>query len=173
MSKDIFAMLRQQEASFSETTVGSKKVRKFLKVAIPILVAEIVAIIALVTYLILLPKNYCRISTNMKSAVVYVNDKKTDKFRFTVPKEKQTNYYFGVQISIYIPGDSTYLVTYTVDCEKYHTSVSTSANVNHGVYTMQVEGGKRTALLTGITIKSDQLINNFDVDIDVNISKLT
>ena len=50
----------------------SRKVRKFFYFAIPVVVLEIIAILCISIYLIILPKNFCTISTNYKNAVVYV-----------------------------------------------------------------------------------------------------
>ena len=72
--------------------VSNRKVRKFFKFAVPVLVLEILVIIAISIYLIIVPKNFCNISTNVKNAVIYINEEKSKRFKFTQPNEKLGNW---------------------------------------------------------------------------------
>ena len=155
--------------NLNENYIGNKKVKKFFKIATPILVVELLAIIALVTYLILLPKNFCKISVNNKDAVIYVNDKETKEFRFTKPKEEITFYHYDVDVSIKLPAGKTYSVSYTVSCDKYTVYTSTSALQLNNVYYLEVNGGEKTQLFSALTIKSDTLIKDFDVYINISV----
>lgn len=155
--------------NINENYIGNRKVKKFFKIATPILIIEFLAIIALGTYLILLPKNFCNISVNNKDAVIYVNDKETKRFRFTNPKEEQTFYYYDVDVSILLPAGKTYSVSYTVDSKDYTVYVATSATQQNKIYYVEVVGGEKTQLLSGLTFKSDTLIKDFDVNIDITV----
>ena len=152
--------------------VGERKVKKFFRITIPILVIEIIALIGVVTYLLMLPKNYCKISTNVKDAVVYVNDKQTKKFRMDNPKVKTDFYFYEVDVSIELPGDETYSVNYILKCDKYNISATTSANRTGNIYHMLIVGGEKTQIFSALTIKSTSLIKNFDVSIEIIAEKL-
>ena len=120
--------------------VGSRKVKKFFRITVPILLIEILAVIGLGVYLIFLPKNYCEISVNLPSAVVYVNNKETKKFRMEEPKEKTDFYFYEVDISVELPGVEAYEITYVINCDKYIVSASTTAAREDGVYSMTIVG---------------------------------
>lgn len=152
--------------------VGNRKVKKFFRITIPILVLEIIAVIGLGIYLIFLPKNYCKVSVNLPGAVVYVNDKETKKFRMEEPKNQTEFYFYEVDISIKLPGNEAYAVTYVISCDKYNVSATTSAARDEGIYSMTIVGGEKTQLLSALTIKSSSKIKNFDISIKINVTKL-
>ena len=64
--------MQDQEQQMREGHAVDKKFKKFFRITIPILVVEVIAAIVLVTYLILLPKNYCKVKTNVDYATVYI-----------------------------------------------------------------------------------------------------
>ena len=150
----------------------SRKVRKFFYFAIPVVVLEIIAILCISIYLIILPKNFCTISTNYKNAVVYVNGKETDKFRFQQPKESVDRYYYGVDISIKIQDEGTYQVSFYLHSDDYQVTAETSAVRQDNTYYLQVNGGETTSLVSAITLKSDSKSKDFDVKMQINVSKL-
>lgn len=148
------------------------KVRRFMWVAMPIIIIEIAAMIALIVFFIALPKDFCRISANSKDVEIYVNDKRTNKFRFKKPNQESRSYFFGVDVSVELPDGAEYIITYTIssdDCEVYPTTSATSLN---GEYSIQVKGGERTKILTGINIVSSDYIDDFDVEIKINAEKI-
>lgn len=152
--------------------VGDRKAQKFFRITIPILVIEIIAVIGLGIYYFILPKNYCKISTNVQDSVIYVNNKEAKQFRMNNPNSKTDYYFYSVDVSILLPGDETYSVDYTLKCDKYEISATTSASKTNNVYNMTIVGGKKTQLLSAITIKSTNLIKNFNVSIEINAEKM-
>lgn len=149
-----------------------RKVRHFMWVAMPIIMIEIAAMIGLIVFFLALPKNFCRISSDSKDVEIYVNDKRTNKFRFKKPKEESRSYFFGVDVSVELPDGAEYIITYTItsdDCEAVPTTSATSLN---GKYSLQVKGGVRTKILTGINVASSDYIEDFDVDIKINAEKV-
>ena len=150
-----------------------RKVRRFMWIAMPIIIIEILAIAGLAVFFFSLPKNFCRISTNTKDCTVFVNSKKLKKFRFTKPKTEAVSYHYGVDVSIELPDGYKYLVSYTVVCDNYKAVPSTTATVDGNTYTLEVEGGTKTQLFDGLTIvSSKEYIKNFDVDIKINAQKV-
>ena len=87
-------------------------------------------------------------------------------------EETRLNYFYQVNVEIELPGSSTYLITYEIKCDKYSAYASTSATNNNGVYSMEVVGGKRTKLFSGITIISSEKVKSFNVDVDVTVKKI-
>ena len=154
---------------FAQEHIGKKKIKKFFRIATPILIIEILLAVALGVYLLILPKNYCKINVDNKDAIIYVNGKETNRFRFTNPKEKTNFYYYEVDVSIKFPAGKDYLITYTVECDDYIIYVSTSAPEKKKVYSLNVKGGKKTQLFSGLTLKSDTLIEDFDVFVNINV----
>ena len=152
--------------------VGKRKIAKFFRIAIPIFVIEVVAIIVLVTYLLMLPKNYCKVSINMKDAVVYIDGKKSDEFRFNDPEKQAEHYLYKVDISVVLPGTDEYEVTFNVKCEKYLVHAATIANVKNGLYVMTVKGGEKTQLINAIAISSTEKIKNFEVNVVIDVVKI-
>lgn len=152
--------------------VGDRKAKKFFRIALPIIIVEILALIGLGIYIFRLPKNYCTITTNIKDAQIYVNDKKTTKFRISNPKEKTDIYFYDVDVSVLLPGNEAYNVTISVYCSKYNVSITTPASKINKDYTMVVVGGEKTQILSSITIKSKNLIKDFDVYIGITAEKL-
>ena len=152
--------------------VEERKIKKFFRRIAPILVVEILAIIILIGYLIFgLPKSYCEISCP-KGAVVYVNDKKANKFRLHEPKKENLFYYYEVDVSLFINGEGQYKVTFTLEINKYKVIAQTEATLHEGVYHLTVEGGVKTTILTDLIIKSDSLIRNYRVKLNINYEKL-
>ena len=140
--------------------------------AIPVLVIEILAIIGLLTYLILLPKNSCKINTNYDNAIVYVNSKKTNKLRLKTPDTSMDYYLYEFDVHLLIPENGNFNVDYSLSCDKYKVFAKTHINQQGDNYSLSVQGNTKTLLLTGITIKSEEPIKNFTVYIDVEITKL-
>lgn len=148
---------------------GRKKIKKFFKIATPILIIEVILALALGVYLLILPKNYCKINVNHKDAIIYVNNKETNKFRFNDPKEETTFYYYEVNVDIKLPAGKDYLVSFVVESEDYEVFVSTNAEEKQKTYSLSVHGGIKTRLFSAITIKSDTLIKDFDVVVNINV----
>ena len=152
--------------------VGNRKVKKFFRITIPILLLEILAIIGLGVYLLLLPKNYCKVMVNVPGATVYVNNKSSNKFRLQTP-DKATDYYFyEVDISVKLPGNEVYSVTYSVECDKCVVGATTTAVKNNDVYSMNIVGGEKTQILSALTLKSSKKIKNFNITIKVTAQKV-
>ncbi len=150
----------------------SRKVKKFFAFAIPIVVLELIAILCIVIYLIILPKNFCTISTNYDKAIVYVNGKETKKFRFQEPQESADRYDYVVDISIKLPGDELYQVAFSFSSDDYKISATTSAIKQDNTYYMQVYGGEKTKLLSAIVLRSNSKMKDFDVKMKINVTKL-
>ena len=150
----------------------NKKIKKFFKTAAPILILEVVAIIGLVVYLLLLPKNYCKIHTNNSQVEVLVNNQKTNKFMFDEPEGNLKVYYYSVDISLDLPDAGKYEIKFKIDCKKYMVQVNSKATANNGEYVMVTDGYSKVQLLDAIIIKSDSEIKNFDIDIYVNVAKI-
>lgn len=151
--------------------VKGKKYRKFFRFAIPILVVEILAIIGLLIYLIILPKNYCRINTNYDNAIIYVNNKKTKKLRFTSPNQQMLYNFYEFEVSLEIKESGTFNVSYTLNSDYIVFAQTNLAGVN-GKYSLSVQGNTKTKLLSGLTIKSETPLKNFDVYINIEITKV-
>ena len=158
--------------SMKETHYENKKVKKFFRVAIPVVILEILIVVALVTYLVLLPKSYCKISINHDDAIVYVNNKKTKRFRFDKPKQQTTFYHYPVDVCIDLPDGSDYLVTYTISCEDYEVFASTTATKQNNVYSLQVNNGEKTQIFSALTIKSSELLENFSIKVNIVVKNI-
>ena len=152
--------------------VKDRKAKKFFIFAVPVLVIELILAVVLLTYLFLLPKNYCNISVNDKSAVIFVNGQETDKFRLQEPNGKEMSYFYEVDISILMPGEENYDVTFTISSDKYSVFASTAATKEDSKYHMQIKGGEKTKLLSAMTIKSEKKIKDFHVDIKIIVNKI-
>ena len=152
--------------------VEDRKVKKFFRITIPILILEVLVVIGLLVWLFLLPRNYCKVSINLKNAEVYVNDKETKKISLEEPTEAVTYYYYDINLSVVLPGSEDYLVTFTVKCDKYKIATATNAISQNDVFSMQVKGGVKTQLIDGVTIISSELIKDFEVQVDVNAQKI-
>lgn len=159
-------------ADMMQNAKEDNKVRRFMYAAIPILIIEIALVIGMVVFLIALPKNYCRITTNNKEAVIYVNNKKTQKFRFTKPDFDSEIYYFGVDVCLELPEGENYIIKYNLTGDTCMAFAETEALNDGKTYSMQVQGGVKTKLLSGITVKSDNFIEKFNVKMDVIIEKI-
>ncbi len=168
LSGNSIDMLEKYDDMSGQTS--NRKIKKFLRIAIPIFVIEIITLVVLLTYLIVLPKNYCKITTNYDDAVIYINGEESNKFRFEEPKESTLYYYYGVDISVKLP-DGEYVIEFTLICDKYAISATTTATKQNGVYSLQTSGGK-TQLLSAITLKSSKKLKNFTVDMNVKIQKI-
>lgn len=152
---------------------SERKVKKFFRIALPILIVEIFAALVLGIYLLLLPKNYCNFTTNTADAVIYIDNKKATKFRFDHPKDDGPYYYYEIDVKILLPEKDVYSVSYTMHCNKYEVFASTSGTLENSVYTIQqVKGGEKTQLFTGVTIKSNTKIDNFNVTVNVIVTKI-
>jgi len=151
---------------------AERKTKKFFRFAVPILIVEILVLIGLSVYFIALPKNYCRISSNVDSAVFYVNNKKTDNFRFVKPTSSKDYYTYEADMFIKLPGDSDYQLEITVYCSKYPVSLVTDATKIAKVYHLTAKGGEKVKFASGISILTSKKINNFDVKIKINASKM-
>lgn len=149
-----------------------RKVKKFFKFAIPVLILEVVIAAVLLIYLLVLPKNYCNISVNNKNAVVYVNGKETNKFRMQEPTAKELSYFYEVDISIKLPGEEDYNLVFTINSEKYVVTANTLATKKDSKYHMQVKGGEKTQLLSAMIIKTNKKVKDFHVDIKITATKI-
>lgn len=152
-----------------KNAVENRQVKKFFRIAGVILALEIVAVIALVTYFLILPKNYCKVTTNMKDAIIYINNKKTSKLRLENPDKELINYYYEFDLDVELPDNNEYLITFSVKCDKYITYVTTKAEKQNNKYVLSNNGNKKIEILTGITLISNEKINNFDVNIYLDI----
>ncbi|MBR4998837.1 MAG: hypothetical protein IKY10_03050 [Clostridia bacterium] len=152
--------------------VKERKVKKFFRIVLPIIIVEILALVGLGVYIFKLPKNYCTITTNIKYAQVYVNDKKINKFRISNPKEKTDVYFYDVDVSILLPGNEAYKLTISVYCSKYNVDITTPASRVGKEYSMVAVGGDKTQILSSITISSKSLIKDFEVFIGITAEKL-
>ena len=54
-----------------------RKMKKFFRWAVPILVIELIVILGITAYFFILPKNYCEVSINNPNAIVYIKDKES------------------------------------------------------------------------------------------------
>ena len=154
-----------------KNAVGNRQVKKFFRIAGVILALEIVAVIALVTYFIILPKNYCKVTTNMKDATIYINDQKTSKLRLENPDKELINYYYEFDLDVELPDNDEYLITFSVKCDKYKTYVTTKAEKQNDKYILANNGNKKIEVLAGITLISNKKVNNFDINIYLDIRK--
>ena len=133
---------------------------------------EIVAAVSLLVYLILLPKNYCRFKVNSKDAVVYVNDKKTNKIRLSIPEEEQTFYAFDFNVDLQLSGNANYLVRFVLTGGDNLVYATTTANKTGNTYLLECNGGGKHRLLTGICVQSDKPIKSFDVEVKIEVAKV-
>ena len=148
-----------------------KKAKKFFRVVVPLLVIELLILAALVTVIIMMPNNRCKIEVNNKDAVFYVNDKKTNKFRMDVTEET-TQCHYAVDVEILLPEGRDYKVSYTVsssECIVY--AVTDSSNVSN-TYSLEVKGGVKTRILSGLILYSNKPIEKFNIKIDVVVSNV-
>ena len=168
-NRNILEELSNQEFLMEEQT-KNQKFKKFFRIATPIFVIEVIAAIIIMIYLFILPKSFCKVSTNMDSAIVYINDQETYKFRFSKPTEQTSHYYYEVDISLELPNPNTYQVVFTITCDKYGIVCVTDANRNGNVYSMTVRGGEKTQIARGVVLISNEKIKNFNVKLDIKIS---
>lgn len=174
MGKSIQELLQEQESLAKDTATDGRKIKKFLKIAIPIFVIEILTIVSLLVYFVILPKNTLTITTNMSNVVVYVNGDDKDKIKLETPKSKQENYAYTFNLEIFIPESGSYTVSFKAKCDD-----AKSIKINcvgaiieaNGVYSRTVPGGEKTKLLSGITMISDEKPKDFDVVIEITITK--
>jgi len=151
-----------------------KKFKKFFRITIPILVVEVIAAIVLVTYLILLPKNYCKVKTNVDYATVYINNKSTNKIRLGTPQELTQYNLYEFDVTLVIEQSGDYQVTYTVNCDKYSSTAETDFSKEGKTYKMSnVKGNSKILLMKGINVISKEELKNFEVVVDVTITKLS
>ena len=169
------SVFQQNNPESIEKVIGkqleNRKIKKFLRIAVPILVIEVIVIILLTTYWLLLPKNFCKISTNVNGAVIYVNNEEMNKFKFEQPEKKSNSYYYEVDISIKLPSSDMYDVSYSVECKNCNVSVETTAVKENNKYNIKVVGGSKTTIISSIKLSSDKVINKFDVNIRINATK--
>lgn len=168
--KSYLDILQEQQENM-KSHPGDKKVKKFFRFAVPVLILEVLIAAALIVYFVLLPKNFCYVSINNKDAVVYINDKETSKFRMKPPKESINFYYYAADVCVELPAGDDYIVVFTIECDKYRVDAATSAKLENKTYSMQVDGGVKTQILSGFTIVSSKLIKDFQVDIKINVQK--
>ena len=153
-------------------STDGKKIKKFLTIAIPIFIIEVLAAIFLIMYFVLLPKNTLTISKNMDSAIVYINDAEKDKVRLKAPAEKQDSYNYDFEISVLLPGTQTYQVYFEVTCDKYYVNTRTYAVHSGNGFVSNVKGGEKTRLMLGIVLMADELIENFDVVVNITVTPI-
>ena len=150
-----------------------RKLRKFLRWAIPILVIEVLATIACLIVYFVIPKNFCEISINPKNAVVYVNNEKTKRVNFKAPDKSMKYYCYDMTVEIVLPEEGEYLVEFTVSCDKFDVSASPKNAVKEdGVYKTTVNGQERTILLTSINIVTEDAVKNFKISVNINATKI-
>ena len=164
--------MQNQEQQITQGHAATKKVKKFFRITIPIAIIEILALIGLVVYLIVLPKNVCRVNTNYKNAVVTINNKETEKLRLRLPAQQQQYNFYEFDVYLEIEEQGTFSVTYVVKCDDYKVKPLTDIKKVNGAYTITVQGNKKEKLLTGIMIESKEEISRFNVDIDVSVIKI-
>ena len=129
-------------------------------------------VIGLSVYLILLPKNECRVNTNYKNAVVYINDKTTNKLRLKTPSEQTLYNFYEFDVFLKIEESGDFKVTFKVECENYEVVPLTNVSIIDGVYTLTISGNTKTKLLTGVRIKSEQKLTKFKVNVNISITKI-
>ena len=166
------AYLQNQESQITKNHANDKRFKKFFKFTIPIVILEIIALVGLIAYFIILPKNICKVNANYKNAVVYINEDKTSKLRLKTPDQQQTYNFYEFDLYLEIKEEGTFNVTFTVNCDKYKVTPLTQASISNKVYTVTMQGHKKECLLTGIRIDSEEKISRFKVDIDVSITKV-
>ena len=132
----------------------------------------LIAIVLLVTYLILLPKNECKITTNKKDAVVYINDKKTDKVKLKAPDNKEEYYFYDFDVFLVLPSGSEYEVVFVVTSNKYEVTPTTNATKSNSEYLLLLSGGEKTKIMSGVCIRADELITNFKIEVEITITKV-
>ena len=158
-------------STLNKTHMADKKVKKFFRIVVPILLIELVLLGALITYLILMPKNYCKISVNSDDAIIYVNNKKTDHFMMNISEDCK-NCHYVVDIGILLPEGKDYLITYSVSSEECDIEVFTEVQKFGNYYSMEVKGGVKTVLLNGILLDFNKDVKEFNVKIEINVSIL-
>ena len=166
------AYLQNQEVQIAKGQASNKKFKKFFKITIPIAIIEILALIGLVVYLIVLPKNVCRVNVDYKNAVVTINDKETEKLRLSPPANQQEYNFYEFDVYLEIEEQGTFSVTYVVKCDDYKVKPLTDIKKVNGAYTITIQGNKKEKLLTGIMIESKEKIGKFKVNVDVSVVKL-
>jgi len=147
-----------------------RKLKKFFRWAIPVLVVEIVlSVVGLVIYLAI-PKNYCKLNSSPVGSVVYINGEITNKVRFKPPERESKYYYYEIPVEIILPEQGEeYELTFTVTCKKYRVSVAdTVAQKEKDVYFLTALGGEKTKLFHGLTIFADEMIKNFTITINID-----
>lgn len=164
--------MQSQETQINKNHATDKKFKKFFRITIPIVILEIIALLGLVIYFLILPKNICKINTNYKNAVVYIDNDETSKIRLKTPETHQTYNFYEFELCLEIEEEGSFLVTYTLKCDKYKVRPLTEVAINEGKYTLTVQGNEKECLLTGIRIDSEEKISRFKVDIDISITKI-
>jgi len=156
-----------------ETHKGDKKFKRFFRFAIPVLILEVLAAVGLIVFLAIIPRNSYVINTNYNNAIFYINDEKSNKIKLNTPKEYTTfnNYEFDVYLEI--PEDGEFEVIYTIKCDKYVANAKTHLSSINGEYIFTVYGKTRTKIMSGVVIKSEERIKNFEVVVDVDIKKIS
>ena len=174
MGKSLEELLREQETLAKDTATDNRKIRKFLKIAIPIFAVEILTVIALIVYFIALPKNTLTIKTNREDAVVYINGENQVNLTMENPKEVQDNYSYVFDLELEMPQGSSYLVTFRAvsdDVDTVKVNCIGAIIEADGYYSKTIKGGEKDRLITGITILSKEKPKNFDVVIEITITK--
>lgn len=149
----------------------AKKTKKFFRIIIPIILIEAVLVGALLTYLILLPKNHCKISVDHEDAIIYVNDKKNKKFRMNIPEESKHCMYV-VDVDIELPKGKNYLVIFTLTSDEFEVEALTEAEKVGDSYSLEVEGGTKNTLISGFNLHSNKEVKKFEIKFDINISNV-
>ena len=155
-----------------KTATEDRKMKKFFRFAVPILIVEILVVIGCAVFYFITPKNYCVVTASPKNTAVYINNEKTNKVKFVAPKESIKYYLYDINISLKLPGESEYEVTFKVECEKYKVYASSIAVKEDNVYKMTCYGGEKTEIISGITIVSNKIIKNFTVEVKINAKKV-
>ena len=69
-----------------------------------------------------------------------------------------------------MPAGKKYNISFTVECDKYVVHVATTAFELKNIYSMEIQGGVKTKLFSALTIESNSLIENFKININVNVN---
>lgn len=151
---------------------SDKKVKSFFRITIPIFILEVLVVVGLSVYLILLPKNVCKVNVNYKNATVFIGDKEANTIRLKTPSEQQTYNFYEFDLFLEIEETGTFEVQFKLESDKYQVVPLTEVSIIEGNYILTMQGNKKEKLLTGIRIKAEDKLSKFKVDINISIKKI-
>lgn len=150
------------------------KRKRIKKTIVSILVLLIILTTSLVGYIYFAGASFLLVETTGENCCVYIEDKKRDFQRLEIPtKESDTySYDFDIEILIKDTPDTMYLVTFTLDCDKYDFLATSSFELSNGVYSKVVSAGEKTTLISKIGFASNSKVERFKVYLNIDVQKI-